>query len=1166
MAGTLIGVLLLIVSIAITLILITALSRASASFNPSIQDVRNLVAALEDLALPMGSFLSEFLHPWGPNEGYDDLSSSESSLSATSAPGSSITEHDGGSVPSKPMSDDCGVEPYASIHGGSNPEAKFTLVVSPPGDKELAASVKSPQTAQQTSDADLNTITLPSLITATGESGQRSDFKDITDEPSIDSPEDQQEGDSTAAAEEVSSAIQATEQQDEDSSPATEKVPEEVPTESQEFEKAIRNLVDPDGISGSTLGDLVELVAKDMTRRTEAEGKLESETVRHNRAEEDLRTEAEEKLESETARHNRAEEDLRTEAEEKLESETARHNRAEEDLRHDWIDKRETFDRIIAGQNEAAEDTLVEYGRLTTEQSTLVYENAQIKEQLCDLKRKYKVDMKLAREEKELAEDAQRTALADVDGQLEAEREKHASEKSAAEDKHTQEINSQICLKRMVSDSLAKAQNSLNSAVKQHQVALKGKDQTIRELRAELIRVEPAVAAAEERAASDKSALEEQLKNQLQKKDGEIGSLTDQLRAAKYEAKSLSQSSKTWKSKAESQEQMNQWLSEQHKKEKTEIREQRDHVVGNLKHDIAGLRKSITDSEAEIGRLNGRITELESGEEVQKLKSQLQKLKKQLKDSKQKLQNDEQEVEKLQNDVKAQEGKLSEEAKRASNEKDALQKQLEDALRVSEEGLNRKIQEFEQQNNALSRQIEAAQSAEQTLRTDMQRLEEEKRQTATEYEVAVRQKNEELGLLQQTIQQQVGQTAAEYVTAVKQKDEEIGLLKQAIQQQAEQRQRTTEHETTVREKDEEIHRLRQAVQQQDERRQAAMEHERTVREKDEEIQRLQQAVQRQDERRQTAVVHETNMREKVEEISRLKNEVQTARNAANARSKENEREQAKVAVEEAAKDATEDARPTFQSTEIQFAREYRKPKSVKRPGKPGSGILPSKSSTGGQMGTAPGQSDHTHGLPAHHNGSHLSSVNQDVQPQSQATMPPAQLPRDTQSQPEKPANGNDTQLKAQPKRDHRRPFMELLASVSPTPVIQVHPVSTPEPVANNQSPSPGLLGNKLEPVIPGRQIRNIRARGRQLAHKASAAESKDDSDKQLPKKPVGWTQDLTDAVEEMFDEDTTYIEHVVMLIHSFVTEDPQELTDWVKKLQSDFQAESDQRKLRIKDV
>ena len=108
MAGTLASVLLLITVISLTLIPITALDWASTLpfFHPSRQDVRNLLTSLEDLLLPMGSFLSELLHRWAPNDlGYD--------LETSILPLSTTTGNDARSPTSKSTPEDSGVKRIA---------------------------------------------------------------------------------------------------------------------------------------------------------------------------------------------------------------------------------------------------------------------------------------------------------------------------------------------------------------------------------------------------------------------------------------------------------------------------------------------------------------------------------------------------------------------------------------------------------------------------------------------------------------------------------------------------------------------------------------------------------------------------------------------------------------------------------------------------------------------------------------------------------------------------------------------------------------------------------------------------------------------------------------------------------------------------------------------
>ena len=155
-------------------------------------------------------------------------------------------------------------------------------------------------------------------------------------------------------------------------------------------------------------------------------------------------------------------------------------------------------------------------------------------------------------------------------------------------------------------------------------------------------------------------------------------------------------------------------------------------------------------------------------------------------------------------------------------------------------------------------------------------------------------------------------------------------------------------------------------------------------------------------------------------------------------------------------------------TEIPSQRVIRKPRALKRPGKPGPGMFPQNTSTGSET-----QYQQTH-RPAHLHDSQPSTLLQSVQPQSQAAMPPAQI-------------------QGMPKRDHRQPFSDLLASVSPTQV----------------------------------------QRGPQLTHSASTSGLKKDNENPTPQMPVGWTEEMTELVRVDRDDDTENIEMIVRIVHDF---------------------------------
>ena len=119
-------------------------------------------------------------------------------------------------------------------------------------------------------------------------------------------------------------------------------------------------------------------------------------------------------------------------------------------------------------------------------------------------------------------------------------------------------------------------------------------------------------------------------------------------------------------------------------------------------------------------------------------------------------------------------------------------------------------------------------------------------------------------------------------------------------------------------------------------------------------------------------------------------------------------------------------------TDIPQERVIRKPRTLKRPDNPSSGILPQHILTGGQARSALHQSQQTHELPGQLHNPHLSTVQQNLQPRSQAATPSAQIQGNSQAQSRAPANGPAFASKPVPKRDQRVPFAELLASVSST--------------------------------------------------------------------------------------------------------------------------------------
>ena len=1260
MVDTLASVLLLIGVIPTTLILITALDWAFTLklFRPSRQDVRKLLISLEDLLLPMGSFSSDLLHPWALEELSRETNHTTLPLLMTPATECARSELDCQSPTPKPTHDDGGVkllvepsatstlldgesnsttipsltlptpnvdhlEPSAELpsfaqaatNHGSSPEEAFALRFSPPDDHGSVLSAMSRWTKRQTGNLELNAADLHSSTYPTISRDRPLVSENPSDQASSDSPRTQQspaetscnagsavdvplpeqtaaeidalgksfdptseevqkdqkqEEDSPAAAKAVSTESKAPEQQDENSTAAVE----EVPTESQAFEVAIRGLIDPNGISGSNLGDLAALVADVLKGKAEAEEKLRSEIIRFSRE--------------------------------------------EEDLRHDWIDQRGYIERVINGQNDFVDEKGVESNRLFVENSRLDRENSGFKEQLRDQEEQYKRDVEILEAEKQYAENAETTALAGVERRIGEEKLRYERESLAAEDRHSQAMNSEKCQRYEVSKELARTQDCLSVVEKNYEAALEKKNKAIDILKTDLGRVEPAVAAAVERETSTKERLEKQLKDQRQEKDHEIDSLKNKLREARKKARSVDESLSRWRLSAQTKEVENQRLSARLDEEIKTLREDRDHIVGGLKLDKTGLERSLRDDEAVINDLKKKITEFESGDELRGLQSQLQNLKKKHRMSAKeahnltkKLQSCQQETEEYQRKVKAQESRRSEEVKKASDEKRTLENQLADlkdelaeAVRVSKEGQTRTAKEFKEQKEKLSREIKDAKSREKKMRADIQRVRDEKGQIATQHQTTINAKDEEIMRLQAV---QLGderrQSATEYEKVVMEKDEEIRRLQKAVQiakdgEIAKHREFEEEHAKVAAEKaaKDAADKEKMTLQHQlDDERQASRDMQDKATETEtklrNEIIALKSEVSKAEETQSHSLVSNQTSKEAQEvavllgqandanellweiaktgvvqgspehstlcelndakfALHKVKYELQKPNFAASRPRlvsiiagvnvneecirqftldtpqlvgqvrKANARLGRLQKILDTNADVQKDAMLEALHTEIPNERVIRTPRALKRPVKLGSGTLPQNSSTGVRAGNA--------------------------QPHPQAAIPPAQNQGNAQAQSGNPTNGPNFPSKPMPKRDHREPFENLLASVSSTPVIQIHAAPRQEPTAEEDS---------LRPVSPQRPIRSIRGRRPQLAHSPSADRLS------MPQMPVGWTAGMTETVRLICDETIYNIEMNVRAEYDFVPQDDKVLEEWLKKLQSDFRAEKRGTKL-----
>lgn len=765
MAGTLATVLLLVFFIASILGLVTVLDRKISLpfFNPSRQDVRDLLTALEDLLLPMGSFMSELLHSSGPSDLSHNLDFTTLPLSTAPASGSSTRGHDEECHPPKPTLDDGGVESLATTplavstlgNSGSIATPMPTSALPTLNSNVFGPIEHVPKTEREPTDGDSNSAVTLALVVSAPEDHESAPFDisppgHVTGNLRLNAPT-LHPLTNTAAVEEVPTGTQAAKQHDGSSTAAVE----EVPTESQVFENAIRELVDPEGSSESNLENLVKHVAEMKQQRTEAE--------------------------------------------EKLESETTRFQRAERDLRNGWEDSRYYFERVIDGQNEFARETQGENHAFWVAERNLKDENERLREELQSTSDEHRRHVVRLNAQKHFAEDAERTAKEEVEGRMKAQRQGDEKKIADAASQHLQEGNSLRCQIRMVSDSLTTVQNQLVNAERQYQTAIRNKDRTIENLEARIEGMEPAVAAAQEREANNTQVLERQLKDQRKKKDGEISTLKSQRREAKLEVQALNKSFEKAEAAAESEKLQSQRLSDRLDEQTTTLRENNEHVVIGLKLDIEGLQRTIRDDQFEIDRLEGRITQLESGEELQGLRSQLlasqrksRKSAKDAKELKEQLQKSQRETEELQQAVQAQEKKSSEEAEEALKKDADVNKQLEEAARVSQkaeelskenealkeqlkqaaraaEDKNVKARELEEQKDELSRKLGVAQSAEQSMRGEMERLQNERGAAAAEYERIVREKGDEIRRLQEHNHAKTREAGREQVKAAAEK-------------------------------------------------------------------------------------------------------------------------------------------------------------------------------------------------------------------------------------------------------------------------------------------------------------------------------------------------------------------------------------------------------------
>ena len=778
--------------------------------------------------------------------------------------------------------------------------------------------------------------------------------------------------------EDILKESQAAEQEDGDSTAAAEKLP----AESQAFEVAVRGLVDPNGNSGSSLEKVVELVADVLKSGREAEVKLESETVRFDRA--------------------------------------------IEDLGHEWMDKREQFDFIINGQNDMVYEKGVEANRLFRENTTLLSKNSKAEKKLQDLLVEYNGHLRTLVAEKRYAEDAEKKALNEVEDRINVQRRSYEKERSDGEFQHLQEMNSQICSKRMVQDEFKRTQDCLLAAEKHFQKEMRRKDRTIQDLEADVSRRAAAVAAEEEHAHSSKQRNEQQLEEQRKKKDGEISVLSARLREIDHENAQLRGSLSASKSAAESARQQNKWWSDRFEEETESLRGHRDYLVADLNLDIKGLSQTIKRNEAEIDELRGKINELQSGTEIRNLGSQLRKLQRQLQKSANEASDLKQQLQKSAKETSESKQQLQESAKATSILTQQLQKckketkELQASAKVEKKKSSEDAEKAAKELSVLTQQLQECRQKTKEL------------QASAKIEEKKTFENAEKAAMEKVDYEKQIQQAARVSKEAEEKSGSKGHLAKQLEQAV---ALITKARRFDEQKIEFTHKL-----------EVAQNAEQTARKQ---VQRLQI------EKVQIATEHEAIVKKKEEEVRRLRQDAQDAKDAADIKSRETEREQKNTAVEKAAqkpaqgqnsdsiatltdKEASEaevrlsqanqalntNENPqkgsVFQElhTANRLGRDILTPRAPRRLAKPRSSMLPSSSMTNPQDGSATNVDQQRNEMPQPQNDPQTSGI---------------------------PQNNVSTSPSTGAEKDFRQPFADILASLD-TPKVSdsVTTVAPPE--------------------------------------------------------------------------------------------------------------------------
>lgn len=603
MTSTMADLLLLILVVTAILLLCAGLERRFSFpfLNPTKLEAKVLLIGLEDLTLPLGSFPINLLHPWA------GLSSIGAGLNTAKSPPSiePITD-DSQPVSSKGRSDKHLYDPidYQHLLDEDNQNA-------------------GPETG------------LPHPENNPAKNGPLDGVATATGEQKYQQQQWEKKG-STAAMEKLLSETQA-------------------------FEKSIRELVDPHGIYGLDLQKMVKLVAHIIERRSEAEESLISEKVRFERA--------------------------------------------EEGLGHERQDMKEDLERVIDEQKATLKWTQQKYDEILDENETLLSEKTAL-ENYQRMMDQYNENLKTLEDAKEWAEHDARTAKAELKSRIHAVSEKHRQERLAAEQHTGRERNTLLCRVRMFEDTLNRARRQVTLGEHEHKAAMRESGQVNQHLCATVQKLRLTLEASQELASSTEQRLRTQLDDQGRKKDHEISIIKGQhqdltrevnvVRRGKYFA-----------------EQDSQRLSDSLQKQTTSLQADKKRIEDDSRREIKGLRRRIAGDQVIINDYIEEVIRLETGEEVQGLVSQLEDCKEQLQQSAKDAQDAEKqlkdrrwEIQNLRGTIKARDQKIQQDAEISSTENENLKKQLEQAIRVSDSRLEEEARKLKEQERESSRIFE----------------------------------------------------------------------------------------------------------------------------------------------------------------------------------------------------------------------------------------------------------------------------------------------------------------------------------------------------------------------------------------------------------------------------------------------------------------------------